>query len=91
VSSPASQNSYWRPSLKSEIPYIASTYDIAHSTAKSPATSYPTPTDQTPGGHCERTSFNPNPQPNGVVPTGSYKCRHQGCTAPPFQTQYLLK
>ncbi|KAB8070281.1 hypothetical protein BDV29DRAFT_36920 [Aspergillus leporis] len=90
VSSPASQNSYWRPSLKSEIPYIASTYDIAHSTAKSPATSYPTPTDQTPGGHCERTSFNPNPQPNGVVPTGSYKCRHQGCTAPPFQTQYLL-
>ncbi|KAF7588011.1 hypothetical protein BBP40_006417 [Aspergillus hancockii] len=91
VSSPASQNSYWRPALKSDIPYITSTYDIAHSAAKSPATNYPTPTDQTPGGTCERTSFNTNSQPNGVVPTGSYKCRHPGCTAPPFQTQYLLK
>ena len=90
VSSPAAQSSYWRPQ-KSDIPYITSTYDIAHCEAKSPATSYPTPTDQTPAGTCERTPYNPSPQHNGVVTSGAYKCRHPGCTAPPFQTQYLLK
>ncbi|PIG88291.1 C2H2 finger domain transcription factor [Aspergillus arachidicola] len=89
VSSPATQSSYWRPQ-KSDIPYITSTYDIAHCEAKSPATSYPTPTDQTPGGTCDRTPYNPSPQQNGVVTSGAYKCRHPGCTAPPFQTQYLL-
>ncbi|KAE8370997.1 hypothetical protein BDV26DRAFT_276942 [Aspergillus bertholletiae] len=89
VSSPATQNSYWR-SQKSEIPYIASTYDIAHCEGKSPATSYPTPTDQTPAGTCERTPYNPSTQHSGAATSGAYKCRHPGCTAPPFQTQYLL-
>ncbi|KAF5856337.1 hypothetical protein ETB97_007521 [Aspergillus alliaceus] len=89
VSSPASQNSYWR-SHKSDIPYITATYDMPHPTAKSPATSYPTPTDQTPVGTCDRTPYHPHSQPNGVVPTAAYKCRHPGCNAPPFQTQYLL-
>lgn len=27
---------------------------------------------------------------NEPVSTGTYKCHHPGCTAPPFQTQYLL-
>lgn len=27
----------------------------------------------------------------GALMTGSFKCDHTGCTAPPFQTQYLLK
>ncbi|KAE8350210.1 hypothetical protein BDV28DRAFT_151159 [Aspergillus coremiiformis] len=90
VSSPASQNSYWRSSHKSEVSYLTSTYEIAHPTAKSPATSYPTPTDQTPGGTCERAPFNPNLQSNGVVTTGAYQCDHPGCNAAPFQTQYLL-
>lgn len=29
--------------------------------------------------------------PNGPMMTGSFKCDHAGCTAAPFQTQYLLK
>ena len=28
---------------------------------------------------------------SGPVMTGSFKCNHAGCTAAPFQTQYLLK
>ena len=27
---------------------------------------------------------------NGPFPTTTFKCTHPGCTAPPFQTQYLL-
>ncbi|KAJ9501594.1 hypothetical protein H2202_002555 [Exophiala xenobiotica] len=30
------------------------------------------------------------PIPNRVVPGGNYPCTHEGCTAIPFQTQYLL-
>ncbi|RAL08146.1 uncharacterized protein BO97DRAFT_224794 [Aspergillus homomorphus CBS 101889] len=85
--SPASQSPYWR--LKQEIPYLSSPYEVAASTVKSPATSYPTPTDQTPSGTCDR-SFHHSAQTNGPIPAGTYKCRHLGCTAPPFQTQYLL-
>ena len=36
----------------------------------------------------------PNPHPasrEGPPPAGGYRCDHPGCTAPPFQTQYLLK
>ncbi|PYH50017.1 uncharacterized protein BP01DRAFT_12533 [Aspergillus saccharolyticus JOP 1030-1] len=84
--SPASQSPYWRVK---EIPYLASPYEVAPSTVKSPATSYPTPTDQTPTGTCDR-QFNPPAHTNGPVTAGTYKCRHPGCTAPPFQTQYLL-
>ncbi|PYI19211.1 hypothetical protein BO86DRAFT_428207 [Aspergillus japonicus CBS 114.51] len=84
--SPASQSPYWR--IK-EIPYLTSPYEVASSTVKSPATGYPTPTDQTPTGSCDRL-FNPSAQVNGPVPAGTYKCRYPGCTAPPFQTQYLL-
>ncbi|KAL8923702.1 MAG: hypothetical protein Q9208_004454 [Pyrenodesmia sp. 3 TL-2023] len=28
---------------------------------------------------------------SGPMATGSFKCEYSGCTAPPFQTQYLLK
>ena len=28
---------------------------------------------------------------NGPLISGGFKCEHSGCTAPPFQTQYLLK
>lgn len=60
-------------------------------TAKSPATSYPTPTEQV--GVCmgdRHPLAVSTPQANGG-PVGSYKCTHPGCTAAPFQTQYLLK
>ncbi|PWY86974.1 hypothetical protein BO70DRAFT_288035 [Aspergillus heteromorphus CBS 117.55] len=87
MSSPASQQSYWRPPLKADLNYLTSPYEAAPSTVKSPATSYPTPTDQTPAATCDRPYSTPS---NGVVPTCTYKCRHPGCTAAPFQTQYLL-
>ncbi|PYH65512.1 uncharacterized protein BO88DRAFT_348716 [Aspergillus vadensis CBS 113365] len=89
MSSPASQQAYWRPPIKADITYLTSTYETAPQTAKSPATSYPTPTDQTPASTCDR-SYNPPTHSNGAVSTGTYKCRHPGCTAAPFQTQYLL-
>ncbi|KAJ5086102.1 hypothetical protein N7532_010873 [Penicillium argentinense] len=104
--SPASQPSFWRPpvppvtqppppSQAAETPHHPPTpYDMSPMTTKSPATSYPTPTEQIaptpPAGVCERTAFSSTPQANGVATTGSYKCTHPGCTAPPFQTQYLL-
>jgi hypothetical protein len=31
------------------------------------------------------------PQQSGPPPVGGFRCDHAGCTAPPFQTQYLLK
>ncbi|PKX89695.1 uncharacterized protein P174DRAFT_464108 [Aspergillus novofumigatus IBT 16806] len=89
VSSPASQQqSQWRHT-RSDITYLTTPhYEPSPSAVKSPATSYPTPTDQTPTG--ERAPFNPGPPPTAPVPPGTFKCRHPGCTAPPFQTQYLL-
>jgi hypothetical protein len=90
VSSPASsQQSQWRHT-RSDITYLTTPhYEPSPSTVKSPATSYPTPTDQTPTG--ERPPFNAGPPPTAPVPAGTFKCRHPGCTAAPFQTQYLLK
>jgi hypothetical protein len=31
------------------------------------------------------------PQQTGPAPVGGFRCEHAGCTAQPFQTQYLLK
>lgn len=86
MSSPASQQSCWRP-LKSDIHYVTSSYEVSPHSTKSPAINYPTPTDPPTS---DRTSFSSNSQPNGAVSTGIFKCHHPGCTAA-FQTQYLLK
>lgn len=94
--SPASQPSFWqRPPVGPPPPephHKVAPYDASPMTAKSPTTSYPTPIEQiAPNpGTSERTSFS-QPSINGTAITGSYKCTHPGCTAPPFQTQYLLK
>ncbi|KAJ5115446.1 hypothetical protein NUU61_001205 [Penicillium alfredii] len=85
--SPASQVSYWRTPSQTEMHPAASPYDMSI-TAKSPATGYPTPTEQVSAGSGDRTSLSSNPSTNGSI--GSFKCTHPGCTAPPFQTQYLL-
>lgn len=82
------------PSQSGDTPHHAPTpYEMTPITAKSPATSYPTPTEQIaptpPAG--ERTAFNAVSQPSGATAQGSYKCTHPDCTAAPFQTQYLLK
>ncbi|KKK12747.1 hypothetical protein ARAM_007724 [Aspergillus rambellii] len=85
VSSPVSHPNYWRGTPKPNVRYL---YDPP-STASAPATNYPTPTDQAPGS-CE-SPYAPTPHGNGApTSTGTFKCHHPGCTAPPFQTQYLL-
>ena len=79
--SPASHSSFWRG--PSEIILAQTPYEASPVTATSPATNYPTPTEQV---GMDRVSLPPN-----GGPVGSYKCTHPGCTAAPFQTQYLLK
>lgn len=85
VSSPVSQQTYWRP--KPSLPYP---YDPPSAASnRSPASSYPTPIERPPGP-CE-PPFTPSSQGNGPGPTGTFKCTFPGCNALPFQTQYLLK
>lgn len=87
VPSPVSQPSCPRPPHKSNIHYVTSPYDVPTQAAKSPITCYPTPTDPpTTGSYGDA-----NTPLTGAVATGSFKCDHPGCNAPPFQTQYLLK
>ncbi|KAF7503267.1 hypothetical protein GJ744_004025 [Endocarpon pusillum] len=52
-----------------------------------PSTSYPSPTENT----SPESSTTPQSL-NGALltTTTAFKCTHPGCTAPPFQTQYLL-
>lgn len=89
--SPASHSSYWRGPPHTEMLSAQSPYEVSPMTAKSPANSYPTPTEQVSAGMGDRHPLAVStPQTNGG-PVGSYKCAHPGCTAAPFQTQYLLK
>ncbi len=52
-------------------------------------------TPQSAESHLSTSSFSdapsPNPLSDGTLMVGTFKCEHAGCTAPPFQTQYLLK
>lgn len=81
--SPAAQSPYlWRqPGFKSEGSTVSTLYETPQGplTGKSPANNYPTPTEPRPPGE-------ENPDAGNV-----YKCPFPDCTAPPFQTQYLLK
>ncbi|KAJ5308654.1 hypothetical protein N7508_004033 [Penicillium antarcticum] len=86
--SPASHGAFWR-GPQTEILTAPTPYEASPMSATSP-TSYPTPTEQVGTGMSDRVSLAAStPQANGG-PTGSYKCTHPGCTAAPFQTQYLL-
>ncbi|KAJ5657033.1 transcriptional regulator family: C2H2 zinc finger [Penicillium longicatenatum] len=105
--SPASQPSFWRTptsavSSEQQIPPpppppppppSESNHHHSSMIAKSPATSYPTPTEPVASTAGERTSFSSHPSPedgSAITNIGVYKCIHPGCTAAPFQTQYLL-
>lgn len=88
--SPVSQPSY-KKSHKSTIHYVTSPNEVPPQTAKSPLTSYPTPTDPPTVGSLERGYGDPNIPLNGTAATGNFRCSYPGCTAPPFPTQYLLK
>lgn len=84
--SPASHSSFWRG--PSDMVSAQSPYESSSMNNTNQPTNYPTPTEQVGIGMGDRMSF--ATQPNGG-PVGSYKCTHPGCTAAPFQTQYLLK
>ncbi|KAL4753608.1 hypothetical protein BDW72DRAFT_190821 [Aspergillus terricola var. indicus] len=85
VSSPASQQPCWR-NVKAAYPYDPP----STASNRSPASSYPTPIERASTGACEPVGFAPSSQGNTAASTGTFKCSHPGCTAPPFQTQYLL-
>ncbi|CAI7595182.1 unnamed protein product [Penicillium glandicola] len=88
--SPASHSSFWRGPPQPEMLSVQTPYEPSPMAAKSPANSYPTPTEQVGASMGDRHSLAAStPQANGG-PVGSYKCTHPGCTAAPFQTQYLL-
>ncbi|KAL4935079.1 hypothetical protein BDV06DRAFT_138648 [Aspergillus oleicola] len=53
-------------------------------------TEYPTPTDRPPVGAFGPARFVPSQVDASPAPTATYKCHHPGCSAAPFQTQYLL-
>lgn len=102
---PGHQHNFWRPGTRDGSISTPSEYTSApasNSTApssiltQSPATSYPTPaatvSDQS-RLNSQDDSMDIIPQqlgmqPHGILPT--FKCTVDGCSAPPFQTQYLL-
>ena len=61
-----------------------SPHDVSASTGQIPATSQAPPVG-------DRIPHKSPPRINGEAVTGSYKCCHPGCTAPPFLTQYILE
>jgi hypothetical protein len=81
---------YWP--VKAEGTYGPSPGEPSSQVGDSPSTDHPTPTEQRGGIKVERLSLiNGHPQPNEPHNSTGYKCPHPGCTAQPFQTQYLLK
>ncbi|KAG2001015.1 hypothetical protein GB937_010595, partial [Aspergillus fischeri] len=87
VSPSASQKISQVRHMQSDITYHTTSKPHT-STVKGPTTSHPSPTDQTQVG--ERSPFSPGLQPVAPIPTGTFKCRHPGCTAGPFHTQHLM-
>ena len=72
-----------RPIIPSSEPY-----PIRMRQAQAGDNSYPMPYDQ-----ASTMGFDGQPlsAQSSSSPAGTYKCQYPGCTAPPFQTQYLLK
>ncbi|KAF3009260.1 hypothetical protein E8E15_001190 [Penicillium rubens] len=100
--SPVSEPSFWRTptpavSNKLQLPPPPSSDPNHHAfsvTATTPATNYPTPTETVVPAAGERMSSSSQTVPKNESATtniGEYKCTHSGCTAAPFQTQYMLK
>ena len=94
-----SHPSYWRTGPKSETSIgstlsdvtTPSTSTVSHS---SPGSAYPTPgqsQDIRMGMDAEQSNLLNGPMPpNGPFTSSAFKCTYPGCTAQPFQTQYLL-
>ncbi len=93
-----SHPSYWRTAPRGESMSTPSSYDISTPASvppgPSPAQSYPTPNVQDHRGSIDGSStpqlINGPLSANGPFSSSAFKCIHPGCTAAPFQTQYLL-
>ena len=92
-----SHPSYWRRAPTDGSMSTPSTHEAptpASASGPSPAQSYPTPNIQDHRGSVEGSStpqlLNGPLPPNGPFTSSTFKCTYSGCTAPPFQTQYLL-
>jgi hypothetical protein len=92
-----SHPSYWRRPPTEGSLSTPSTYDAstpASMPGPSPAQSYHTPNAQDHRGSVDSGStpqlLNGPLPPNGPFTSSTFKCTYTGCTAAPFQTQYLL-
>ena len=93
-----SHPSYWRTAPRAESMSTPSSYDnltpASVPPGPSPAQSYPTPNIQDHRGSIDGSStpqlINGPLSANGPFSSSAFKCTHAGCTAAPFQTQYLL-
>jgi hypothetical protein len=92
-----SHPSYWRRPPTEGSMSTPSTHEAstpASIPGPSPAQSYPTPNVQDHRGSVEGSStpqlLNGPLPPNGPFTSSTFKCTYSGCTAAPFQTQYLL-
>jgi hypothetical protein len=91
-----SHPSYWRRAPTEGSMSTPSTYEASPASVSNPssAQSYPTPNVQDHRGSVEGSStpqlLNGPLQANGPFTSSNFKCTFTGCTAAPFQTQYLL-
>lgn len=92
-----SHPTYWRTAPRADSTSTPSSYQTstpASVQGPSPEQSYPTPTIQDHRGSIDGSStpqlINGPLSANGPFTSSAFKCTHPGCTAAPFQTQYLL-
>ncbi|EEP81855.1 predicted protein [Uncinocarpus reesii 1704] len=84
------QNTIWAPQLNAECSQSQSPGDTSSHFTGSPAAGYPTPVEPGKDEPEEPLPFNKRVKTSTPQNTGGFKCDYPGCTAEPFQTQYLL-
>ncbi|KAI1916845.1 hypothetical protein LOZ61_000747 [Ophidiomyces ophidiicola] len=86
------QGSFWPAQLKSQSQSQSqSPGDTGSHLVGSPANGYPTPVEPRKDEPEDAAGLNKRVKPPVAQNLGGFKCTHPGCTADPFQTQYLLK
>ena len=95
VSAPSttpSQQSPWHLSSRSERSFTVSPGGSSSQMSETPSTGYPSPNETRHSVNVEQKQPEEHkPKPREPSGPGGFKCSFPGCTAAPFQTQYLLK
>lgn len=86
-----SQSSFWAPHLNAEGSQSQSPCDTSSHFTGSPATAYPTPIEPRKDEVEDPSPFHKRVKTSTSQNSSLFKCEYPGCTAEPFQTQYLLK